>query len=439
MTLRYRQSHPYIDWRLFTSYVESNELIQMIKEIDILCDTLNCNAYIVGGTVRDFFLGRKSNDMDVVIEGNGLIFSQMLGAQMHCTIKTFEQFLTATLQLPSGQKVDFITSRREEYTKPGSLPIIYQASLYEDLRRRDFSINCMAIQINSNDKGRFFDLFGGLQDLKDKKIRVLHDDSFIDDPTRTLRAVKYAQRFDFTMDTYTKELFLKAITGGHLSNLSSDRLYSSFIPILIEDKIASCLEELHILGVLKVLFPFYSFSMEEIRKIDYHKIEGYKSLFCTIERPFDSTLLKLLLLFSQSNKNEWLSIRNVLNLNKKYSHCGLQMIEYREKFRNNLQKSNISYAEIYQLLCPLYTEVILCYMLSLDLPLIQQCSQLFLLDLRHTQIQITGEDLYALGVQPGKIYGLILERVLMAKLNKKLTTYEDELAYARFLLRTIDA
>ena len=429
-----KQCQRRIDWNLFLSYIKKDEYVQLISEIDALCQSAGCNAYIVGGAVRDYFLGMDSCDMDIVIEGNGMIFAKSLGEKLNYIVKTYEPFLTATMQLPSGQKIDFITSRKEVYLKPAALPIIIPAGLIEDLKRRDFSINSLAIQLNGRDKGRFYDLFGGLQDLKDKKIRILHDDSFLDDPTRIFRAVRYAVRLDFKIEKHTKSLIAKALAEKAVASLSSERLSNSFLSVLSEEKTAICMEELNRLGVLAEIFLQGSFSINELRKMDDDKIIRYNVLFESPGISCDLVLLKLLLFFFPCSLSDWQSIKLVLSFDKKYSHCVLQMIEYREKFRDTLQQSHLSPAEVYQLLQPLYIEVILCLLLACDHLQIERYCMMFLLDSQHIKLHVTGKDLLNLGIKPGEIYGIILKQVLAAKLDHKIVTYEDEIAYVRSLL-----
>ncbi|MFC1630994.1 hypothetical protein ACFL2I_00360, partial [Candidatus Omnitrophota bacterium] len=173
-------------------------IISLIRKIGAIGQDHGFPAYLVGGFIRDLLLGADNLDLDIVVEGDGLRFASLLQERIVLKVTGHKRFGTATITLPSGFKIDLASARRESYAHPAALPSVSQSSIKEDLFRRDFTINALAMAINRDDFGRLLDLLAGQQDLIKKKIRVLHDRSFIDDPTRIIRAIRFAQRYNFS-------------------------------------------------------------------------------------------------------------------------------------------------------------------------------------------------------------------------------------------------
>ncbi|GAI24807.1 unnamed protein product, partial [marine sediment metagenome] len=161
-------------------------------------------AYVVGGFVRDLLLGIENLDIDIVVEGKGIILAQKLGKELKGEVKKFPEFGTAAVMLPDGFKIDVATARSEFYEYPAALPRVEFASLKQDLYRRDFTINSMAVRLNKKGLGDLIDFYGGERDLKKKVVRVLYNLSFVEDPTRIFRAIRFEQRYGFQIDSQTR-------------------------------------------------------------------------------------------------------------------------------------------------------------------------------------------------------------------------------------------
>ncbi len=180
-------------------------------------------AFLVGGSVRDLILERDAADLDVVVEGDGLAVAQALSRDLDGSLTRHHSFQTATVNAPDGSRIDVATARREEYRRPGQLPQVVPGSLADDLRRRDFTFNTMAIGLTGDDVGCFFDPLEGAADLEKGIVRVLHSRSFADDPTRVLRALRFALRFAYDLDAETHNLLLDAVNGSYLDTVSGER------------------------------------------------------------------------------------------------------------------------------------------------------------------------------------------------------------------------
>ncbi len=181
-------------------------------------------AYLVGGRVRDLLLGRESYDIDIVVVGDGMAVAQALSRHAAAKLTRHHSFGTARVDLDDGRSVDFASSRRESYERPGDLPQVHGGSLLEDLARRDFSINALALSLNPDSAGELIDEFGGAADLDAGLVRILHQASFADDATRMLRAVRFSLRLGYRLEEGTARALQLGVRGGYLDSISGDRL-----------------------------------------------------------------------------------------------------------------------------------------------------------------------------------------------------------------------
>ena len=205
-------------------------------------------VYLVGGAVRDLLLGRESFDVDLAVEGEAIEFARGLGGE----VTAHGRFGTAVVRFPDGRQLDVVTCRRETYAAPAALPDVEAGTIDDDLARRDFTVNAMAASLGS-DFGRLVDPHGGRADLENETIRVLHDQSFVDDPTRIFRAVRYESRLGFRMDEETARLAREGVAGIRL--LSGARMREEVVALLSEDEAEQSLDRLAELAVAPRLEP----------------------------------------------------------------------------------------------------------------------------------------------------------------------------------------
>src|SRR5438874_1204480 len=214
-------------------------------------------VYLVGGTVRDILLGERSFDVDIAVEGDAIALAQALADALGGRVRAHEKFGTAVVVYGDGERVDVVTARTEFYDAPAALPAVEHASIREDLFRRDFTINAMAVSLKGDDYGRLVDPFGGRADLDGKRIRVLHNLSFIDDPTRIFRAIRYENRYGFRMDEHTVRLARGTIEIGLVGDLSSARLRDELVALLEEGEVEHSILRLAELGADKAIHPHF--------------------------------------------------------------------------------------------------------------------------------------------------------------------------------------
>ncbi len=211
--------------------------LSIVRSIGVLAQAQGVEAYLVGGPVRDLMLKHPNIDLDITAEGNGIRLADSFAAQHHgAKVTRYPAFKTATVHLSDGTLVDFATARSESYVRGGAFPAVKPSGIKDDLFRRDFTINAMAITINPKTEGELVDPFKGEVDLKEKKIRILHEKSFLDDPTRILRAARFSARFGFKMETKTLKLLKLAIKNKVLDTIKPQRYLKDFNKILKEPK-----------------------------------------------------------------------------------------------------------------------------------------------------------------------------------------------------------
>lgn len=211
-----------------------DEISTLIKRGGQEADALGMKAFLVGGLVRDLELGKVSWDVDIAVEGEGVRLSERLKENIGGRLVIYRKFGTATLFI-KGIRIDIATARREIYREPAALPEVFFSTLKEDLMRRDFTMNAIAVNINEDTFGRVEDPFNGLNDINRKLIRVLHEKSFLDDPTRIFRAVRFEQRLKFRIEKQTLSLIKKARDKKMISRLKKKRIMEELKLFLKED------------------------------------------------------------------------------------------------------------------------------------------------------------------------------------------------------------
>ncbi|MFC1667169.1 CCA tRNA nucleotidyltransferase [Candidatus Omnitrophota bacterium] len=219
----------------------SKKAFDIIRAAGAVADKKGFCVYIVGGPVRDILLNRPNYDLDFVVEGDGIKFAETLTKTLKAGLKIHRAFGTATISCKNF-RIDVVTARKESYESPASYPDVEPGGIKEDLFRRDFTINAMAAAINKKNFGKLVDFCDGFKDLKKGIIRAMHDKSFIDDPTRIFRAVRFSIRFGFKIEPRTKRLMKEAILGGFLGEVNRGRVRKEIELFLKEKNPLKCLE-----------------------------------------------------------------------------------------------------------------------------------------------------------------------------------------------------
>ncbi|HEX7833129.1 MAG TPA: hypothetical protein VF787_25970 [Thermoanaerobaculia bacterium] len=222
--------------------------IDLVKEVAVEKD---CHPYLVGGPVRDILLGRPAIDVDLTLETGGSTLARAIAKRIDGRVRSFPQFLTYKVTAPEFPEIDIATARKERYRHPGALPAVAAGRLRDDLMRRDFSINAIAFDLLT---GTLHDPTEGSADIERRVVRVLHEKSFVDDPTRIFRAIRLAVRLGFTLDEQTDRLMNEAIEGGAMTTISKERIWRELFLAMDEAEAPAVLTELSSRGALHVLF-----------------------------------------------------------------------------------------------------------------------------------------------------------------------------------------
>ncbi len=235
------------------------ETLDLLRRIGRVGEALGAKAYAVGGFVRDLLLGREPRELDIVVEGVGLALARRLAADLGSRLEIHGTFQTASLTRAGALRIDVVTARRERYRAPGALPEVSPASLEEDLGRRDFSINAMALALSPSGFGDLFDPLLGRADLARRRIRILHPLSFVEDPTRIFRAVRYQTRLGLSLDSGSRRAMRVASRIAAYPALSGQRLLAELELILSEPRPERSLTALGRLAAFRLLDPSYRF------------------------------------------------------------------------------------------------------------------------------------------------------------------------------------
>lgn len=411
-------------------------LIDILKEIGEVATEFGYGAYVVGGSVRDLFLYRPNEDIDIVIEGDGIAFARKYASIVGARIHAYQKFGTAVIIFPNGFKIDVASARLEYYQFPAALPIVEMSSIKLDLFRRDFTINTLAIQLNPKRFGILVDFFSGQKDIKEKSIRILHNLSFVEDPTRIFRAIRFEQRFGFTVGKVTVRLIENAIKMDFFKQLSGRRVFSELRQILEEENPVPAMMRLKHYDLIKVIHPALSLNAEEVVLLNAVKkvLSWYDLSF--LDQPYLRWAVYFLVMLHQRDVDVSKNICSRLELMP--TICKMVLIE-RFKAENCLhemeRKRTLSNSNLYFELFPFKTELILYMMAVSGRESIKRSISHYFTQLRYVRLFVKGKDLLKMGLKPGPSYRKILQRTLTEKLNGKLKTRTDELDFARQQVR----
>ncbi len=414
----------------------SDRVMETLRKLGTIAEQLAFQAYVVGGFVRDLFLFRRNEDIDIVIEGDGIAFARTFAKKYGARIHSHRKFGTAVIIFEDGYKIDVATARLEYYRAPAALPDVEMSSIKLDLFRRDFTINTLAIQINPSQFANLIDFFSSQKDIKDKAIRVLHNLSFVEDPTRVFRALRFEQRFGFTIGKLTANLINNAVTMDFFKRLSGRRVFSEIRLILQEENPTPAIIRLNDFDLLRVIHPSIELDKELIDFLNAVKdvISWHDLSF--IEEPYHRWVVYFMALIHHCNLTTSIEICTKMGLGTRYerllSHERLRSQSCLTRMELNPPKTA---STLYWQLHGFKSELILYMMARTKKRAVKKAISDYYQRLRAIQLTIGGKDLIDIGLKPGPRFKQILDATLDAKLNGKLETCEDELDYVRQLAK----
>ncbi len=402
----------------------SGETRELLHSIAKLAQSLGVRAYLAGGFVRDLLRGVASRDLDVVVEGDPLELAQRLCRQVGGNLVVHRAFVTASIEGWSGGRLDVVMARRERYATPGALPIVSPASIEEDLARRDFTMNAMAVGLVGPEFGRFLDPFGGVRDVEIGRIRILHPLSFVEDPTRIFRAVRYAARLGFGIDRWSRDCLGVALRLAPYPALSGQRLLAEIELVMREPGWERSLRALARVGAFRLLDPSYRFSrLAEGRLRDLtHLLEWDRAGKGMIE-PVPLALLCLVGHLPRAVAER--ALRRLALSGEPLARLTEALAEGPLVARRLEEEANAPASRRAALLRSRSIET-LGYAWLAGSPAARDRIRWFLSEGRNVRAALSGEELLALGVPRGPAVSKLLDRLRDERLDGLLASREDE-------------
>jgi tRNA nucleotidyltransferase (CCA-adding enzyme) len=420
--------------------------MEILKLAGKLGDEMRLPVYIAGGLVRDLLLERSNCDIDLVVEGNGIAYARELAKVLKGRVREHKKFLTALVIYSDGhgreERIDVATARLEYYEYPAALPTVELSSIKMDLFRRDFTMNALAIRLNTNAFGHLVDFFGGQRDIKDKFIRVLHTLSFVEDPTRMLRAVRFEQRYGFRPSPGLERLIKNATGLKLMDKVSGSRLFHELKLIFEDGNPIACLERMESLDLLGAVHPHLVLSpvkralLRSLREV----LDWYRLLFFEEKPQF--WYIYLLGLCRDLDREEAAAVFQRVGVPPNQRE---QSLALRERLRvvyprvKAWQATRRPVSELYELLAGIPLDGLLFMMGRANSADVRKNLSHFITQWRYEKVDISGKDLLAMGLSPGPLFGRILGRVLAAKLDGRADSPELQRILAMSLARQLDA
>jgi tRNA nucleotidyltransferase (CCA-adding enzyme) len=382
-------------------------------------------VYLVGGTVRDILLGERGFDVDIAVEGDAIAFAQALADALGGRAHPHERFGTGVVLYGDGERIDVVTARTEFYEQPAALPTVEHASIREDLFRRDFTINAMAVSLKGDDFGRLVDPFGGRRDLDEGTVRVLHNLSFIDDPTRIFRAVRYEARYGFRMDGQTERLARSCIEMGLVGDLSSARLRDELVALLDEPAAPRAIVRLGDLGAGRAIHAHLAADEDAAGLLG--RLRELRDLHGLEVPDWRLGLEALARRLTPDELYEWTAR---LKMRRRDADRIAAAVTVGPRIVERLRTGELPPSEVVVLAEPYAPDAPLFALALEELEALHE----YFRTLQKVRLEISGADLAELGLGESPRVGEILEELRRRKLNGQLDSRDSELAAARELI-----
>jgi tRNA nucleotidyltransferase (CCA-adding enzyme) len=392
----------------------------LLSKIATQAASMGMPCYLVGGFVRDLLLERPLNDFDIVVVGDAIKVGNALMGKIGGRLITHNKFRTAVWNFNENESHDLITARSEIYEHPGALPTIQPSTIEADLLRRDFTINAMAVRLDGEKLGELIDPLNGKEDLEQRLIRVLHPDSFMDDPTRIFRAIRYESRYEFKIEPDTLKL-VNQESLEVLSKLSGERIRHEFDLIFEEDRTPRIMMRAIEIGLFGAFLP-------ELPRWD----ESYGNLLnSTPPEPFnilyDRVLLSYLLWFMDTSEENIVPVSKRLDFSSVLTESLLALTRLKIDLPGLLDCKPSEWTKRLDIVPP-------AAIYALWMVTGYDALKEYLIHWRNITTKITGYDLKASGLPPGPRYKEILSRLRAAWLDGEINNEDQEKGYLKTLL-----
>ncbi len=405
------------------------ELIYLARDVAV---AKKVRAFLVGGFVRDFILNVPNYDLDIVIQGNGLKFASALSRRLNAKLVTHPRFGTATLITPEKLKLDIATARSEVYPEPAALPVVSPGGIRQDLARRDFTINVLAVDLLAEKFGSLVDFYQGRQDLESGIIRILHNLSFIDDPTRIIRAVRFEQRLKFRIEPHSLKLLKEAVRSRMLKRVSPHRLRDELILILKEPVAIKCIRRLEKLAGLDFIHPRLKLNKTAFKLLTVirQQINWFNSNFPEY-RIADAWLVYFAGLINSLDKQQINQICGRFGLSREQIRSVISCKTFSPQKLLRLSKKDILPSRAYRDLKPLSPEAILFIKAGYGNRFLNLNIERFFKHYNRMRPYVRGDDLASLGLKPGPDYKNILEKLFYLQIDGMINSKQEALEWVK--------
>jgi len=407
-------------------------MLEFMERAGNVAEKMGYQCFAVGGFVRDMLLRRKNLDLDLVIEGEGIKFAKHFSSHNNFTAKYHTKFGTAQIKTPQGFKIDVASARREYYESPAALPKVELSTIHQDLYRRDFTINTLAIRLNPVHFGEMIDFFGGQRDIKRRVIKVIHSLSFVEDPTRIFRALRFEQRFGFSLSKETSSLIRNAVKMDIPQRLSGSRIFSELELVLEEGNAPAIIKRMADFGLLKYFHPKmkYDHAVKELLESITEVFTWFELLF--LNETWEKWRVYFLGMVDGLNDEDFLELNGQLNFLKKENKKVLvERLQAKGAFQKLQQQKYLNDSTIFELLNTLSIEAVLYLMAKTPYQPLKKAISNYITRLRFAEALLTGEDFKKMGLPPGKVYKEAFQSLLRARLDGKIKTREDEIRFIK--------
>ena len=409
----------------------SAEYMEIMEHAGKIASSMGYKIYAAGGIVRDLLLGMDCIDVDLVVEGDGIELARALGRDYGATVRVHQIFYTAAVNFPNGLQVDVATARVEFYQYPAALPQIETSSLHQDLYRRDFTINAMAVSLNEGDFGYIVDFFGGREDLEQGLLRVLHNLSFVEDPTRILRGIRFEKRYNISLEPQTLKLAKEAVSSNMLDRVSKERVWEELKYILLEPRPGLVLSRLAELQLWDSVFTGVAY--EEIKGVLEELHRSIKVLrswdLAGTDEPWMVYFIAVL------HKTSWDVAGEICthyNFNKRQVEKVAAALGGWERAVEGLRDpGDIAISELARRVMSVPRECYPLILASFSDNVSRRRFRQVLTAICYDKPSINGKDLRTLGYKPGPAFKKALDAVWQARLDGAVRTREEELSYVK--------
>lgn len=401
----------------------------LIETTRIVGERRRVSVYLVGGPVRDLILGRATTDLDLTVAGDAVGYAKALAAHLGAQLTIHAQFGTATLMLGDGLRLDVATARRERYPHPAALPKVFPGTIEDDLFRRDFTINAMAVRVAPRGE-ELLDPFDGLKDLSGGFLRVLHAESYRDDPTRIFRGARYAARYRLRFSSRDRQLIRGVLAESVLRRLSTERLFREVKLVLGEPTPEAALKVLQDRGVLRTLDPALAVGNSAVAQM--RRVRHAWQRLDRLEMSSSPRRWRVYLLVFLCSISPTVRRRVGEHLGVKGPPLDALIAELRafRFLQTQLQKQSLRSSRLRHLLDGASTDLRMLLWTS-GVKRVRDRAERYLTHLAAVKPALTGRDLTRFGFPPGPKYRRMLDRLLQERLEGRLNSREDEVAFLR--------